>query len=130
MPRFPPSGGLAPGEYSRIIQCPEELNLPQEILRTTYSNCTWQDRLLDKAENIATSQSVDDDFAHLLDTRFPGFPERKTVHDIANQPVDMPITHSSTSRAMTIASLLRSLSLNRRAFLSRREVPGTSCSHL
>jgi len=41
---------------------------------------------------MATSQSVDDDFAHLLDTRFPGFPERKTVHDIANQPVDMPVT--------------------------------------
>jgi hypothetical protein len=35
LPRFTPSGGKAPGEYSRIIQCPEELNLPQEILRTT-----------------------------------------------------------------------------------------------
>ncbi len=92
MPRFTPSGGKAPGEYSRIIQCPEELNLPQEILRTTYSNCTWQDRLLDKAENMATSKYVDDDFVHLLDTRFLGYPERNTVHDIANQPVDMPVT--------------------------------------
>jgi 1,4-alpha-glucan branching enzyme len=92
IPRFTPSGGLAPGEYSRIIQCPEELNLPQEILRTTYSTCTWQDGLLDKAESMATSKYVDDDFAHLLDTRFLGYPERKTVHDIANQPVDMPVT--------------------------------------
>ena len=92
IPRFTPSGGLTPGEYSRIIQCPEELNLPQEILRTTYSNCTWQDGLLDKAENMAASRYVDDDFVHLLDTRFLGYPERKTVHDIANQPVDMPVT--------------------------------------
>ena len=92
MPRFTPSGGSRPGEYSRIIQCPEELNLPQEILRTTYSNCTWQDGLLNKAENMATFKYVDDDFAHLLDTRFIGYPERKTVHDIANQPIDMPVT--------------------------------------
>ncbi len=92
IPRFTPSGGLASGEYSRIIQCPEELNLPQEILRTTYSSCTWQDGLLNKAESMATSRHVDDGFAHLLDTRFLGYPERKTVHDIANQPVDMPVT--------------------------------------
>ncbi len=91
-PRFTPSGGTTPGEYSRIIQCPEELNLPQEILRTTYSNCTWQDGLLNKAQSMATYKYVDDDFAHLLDTRFSGYPERKTVHDIANQPVDMPVT--------------------------------------
>ncbi|HCI78473.1 MAG TPA: hypothetical protein DHW02_02140, partial [Ktedonobacter sp.] len=91
-PRFTPSGGTKPGEYSRIIHCPEELNLPQEILRTTYSNCTWQDGLLDKAESMATSRYVDDDFAHLLDTRFSGYPESKTVHDIHNQPVDMPVT--------------------------------------
>jgi 1,4-alpha-glucan branching enzyme len=92
MPRFTPSGGSLPGEYSRIIQCPEELNLPQEILQTTYSNSTWQDGLLNKAENMATYKYVDDDFVHLLDTRFTGYPEHKTVHDIANQPVDMPVT--------------------------------------
>ena len=92
IPRFTPSGVMAPGEYSRIIQCPEELNLPQDILRTTYSTCTWQDGPLAKAESMATSKYVDDDFVHLLDTRLLGYPERKTVHDIANQPVDMPVT--------------------------------------
>jgi maltooligosyltrehalose trehalohydrolase len=92
MSRFTPSGGLAPGEYSRIIQCPELLNQPQEILRTTYSNCTWQSRLLNKAEDMARYRSVDDDFVHLLDTRFLGYPERKTVQDIAKQPIEMPVT--------------------------------------
>ncbi|HLJ34808.1 MAG TPA: alpha-amylase family glycosyl hydrolase [Ktedonobacteraceae bacterium] len=89
--RFTPSGGTATGEYSRIIQCPEELNLPQEILKTTYSNATWQDALLDKAEDMATNHYVDDAFVHLLDTRFSGYPDTKTVHDIANNPVDMPV---------------------------------------
>ncbi|HYU72385.1 MAG TPA: alpha-amylase family glycosyl hydrolase [Ktedonobacteraceae bacterium] len=89
--RFTPSGGKVQGEYSRIIQCPEELNLPQEILRTTYSNGTWQDGLLNKAENMAQSKFVDDDFAHLLDTRFEGYPDSKTVHDIASKPVEMPV---------------------------------------
>ena len=88
---FTPSGGTKTGEYSRIIQCPEELNLPQEILRTTYSNATWQDALLDKAEDMATKNYVDDAFAHLLDTRYSGYPDTKTVHDIANNPVDMPV---------------------------------------
>jgi maltooligosyltrehalose trehalohydrolase len=90
--RFTPSGGKAGGEYSRIIQCPEELNLPQEILQTTYSTCTWQDGLLSKAESMATSGNVDDAFALQLDTRFMGYPEQKTVHDINGQPVDMPVT--------------------------------------
>ena len=89
--RFTPSGGTATGEFSRIIQCPEELNLPQEILTTTYSNSTWQDALLHKVEDIATNHYVDDAFVHLLDTRYSGYPDTKTVHDIANNPVDMPV---------------------------------------
>jgi maltooligosyltrehalose trehalohydrolase len=89
--RFTPSGGVAPREYSRIIQCPEALNRPQEILRDTYSNSTWQDGLLNKAEDMAQKGYVDDDFVHLLDPRFIGYPDSKTVHDIAGQPVEMPV---------------------------------------
>ena len=89
--RFTPSGGTRPGEYSRVIQVPEALNRPQEILRTTYSSATWQDGLLGKAEDMAQFGYVDDGFAHLLDADFSGYPRTKTVHDIAGQPVDMPV---------------------------------------
>ena len=91
IPRFTPSGGIAPGEYSRIIQCPEALNRPQEILRSTYSNCTWQDGLLNKAEDMAAHHYVDDDFVHQLDTNYMGYPATKTVHDIAGNLVEMPV---------------------------------------
>ena len=89
--RFTPSGGTAAGEYSRIIQVPEALNRPQEILRTTYSNATWQDGLLGKAEDMARFGYVDDAFVHLLDPRFCGYPDTKTVHDAAGNPVEMPV---------------------------------------
>ena len=91
LPRFTPSGGASAGEYSRVIQVPEALNRPQEILRTTYSSATWQDGLLGKAEDMAQFGYVDDGFAHLLDADFSGYPRTKTVHDIAGQPVDMPV---------------------------------------
>lgn len=92
LPRFTPSGGTAPGEYSRVIQVPEALNRPQEALSNTYSTATWQDGLLDKAEDMAsTGCYVDDDFAHLLDASFSGYPATKSVHDIAGDPVDMPV---------------------------------------
>ena len=90
LPRFTPSGGGA-GEYSRVIQVPEALNRPQEILRTTYSTATWQDGLLGKAEDMVRNGYVDDAFAHLLDVDFSGYPRTKTVHDAAGQPVDMPV---------------------------------------
>ncbi|GAC1403355.1 MAG: alpha-amylase family glycosyl hydrolase [Ktedonobacteraceae bacterium] len=91
IPRFTPSGGSAPGEYSRMIQCAEALTQPREILQATYSNGTWQNELLDKVEQMAQFHFVDDDFVHLLDTRFSGYPDTKTVHDIAGNPVDMPV---------------------------------------
>ena len=91
LPRFTPSGGASPGEYSRVIQVPEALNRPQEILRSTYSSATWQDGLLGKAEDMTQSGYVDDGFAHLLDADFSGYPRTKTVHDTAGQPVDMPV---------------------------------------
>ena len=91
IPRFTPAGGVAPAEYSRIIQCPEALGLAKEVLKNTYSNCAWQDDLLNKAESMAQYNYVDDDFVHRLDMRFFGYPETKTVHDIANQAVNMPV---------------------------------------
>ena len=91
IPRFTPSGGTAGGEYSRIIQVPEALNRPQEILQATYSNSTWQDGLLNKAEDMAARGYVDDDFAHLLDASFCGYPSIKTVQDVFGKPVDMPV---------------------------------------
>jgi maltooligosyltrehalose trehalohydrolase len=89
--RFTPSGGTVPGQYSRIIQCPEALNRPQEILRSTYSNCTWQDGLLNRAEWAVQLDRVDDEFAHQLDAGFSGYPSTTTVHDIADSPVEMPV---------------------------------------
>jgi 1,4-alpha-glucan branching enzyme len=87
--RFTPTG--KPGEYSRVIQVPEALNRPQEILRATYSNATWQDNLLGKSEDMAAHGYVDDSFAHLLDTRFSGYPDTKTVQDVNGTPVDRPV---------------------------------------
>ncbi len=89
--RFTPSG--AAGEYSRLIQCPEALNRPQDILKNTYSNGTWQDGLLNMAENMAQSGSVDEHFGHqiILYEDYAGYPTAKTVHDRNGQPVDMPV---------------------------------------
>jgi 1,4-alpha-glucan branching enzyme len=91
IPRFTPSGGTAPGEYSRIIQVAEDLDDPRGILRQSYSIAAWQDELLNKAEAMAQFRFVDDAFAHLLDSRFSGYPLTKTVHDRDGRPVDMPV---------------------------------------
>ncbi|MEH2055586.1 MAG: alpha-amylase family glycosyl hydrolase [Nostoc sp.] len=91
IPRFTPSGGVKNGEYSRIIQVPEALNQPQTILTNTYSNGTWQDGLLNKAEDMAKRNYVDSSFLNQLDTRIIGYPVTKTVQDIIQQPVEMPV---------------------------------------
>ena len=92
IPRFTPSGGVAAGEYSRVIQVPEALNRPQEVLGNTYSSATWQDNLLGKVEDMASNNCyVDDSFALLLDASFSGYPTTKTVHDINGRPVEMPV---------------------------------------
>lgn len=91
MPRFTPSGGGVAGEYSRVIQVPEALTMPQDILRFTYSTGTWQDNLLNKVEDMARSGYVDDGFAHLLDIDFSGYPASKTVHDALGTAIEMPV---------------------------------------
>jgi len=74
------------GDYSRIIQCAENLEAPQAILRETYSNCTWQNGLLDKAEAMAAHNFVDEGFAHLLDPSFSGYPQSRDMNG-ASAPV-------------------------------------------
>jgi 1,4-alpha-glucan branching enzyme len=93
IPRFTPSGGAQPGEYSRIIQAPEALNRPQEILRETYSSAAWQDSLLNKAQDMARYGYVDEAFVRLLDVNWftNNYPLIKTVQDIRQQPVDRPV---------------------------------------
>ena len=56
-----------PSSYSRIIQCAEALWRAPDVLRNTYTNCAWQDDLLDQAEGIAAGAAVTDAFPHLLD---------------------------------------------------------------
>src|SRR5262245_23981507 len=45
--------GSGEGEQPRLIQMAEQLEGPEEILRTTYSNCTWQNRTFDTARAVA-----------------------------------------------------------------------------
>ena len=40
----------------RLIQCAEQLEGPQEILRSTYSNATWQNTTFDAARAVARGQ--------------------------------------------------------------------------
>jgi 1,4-alpha-glucan branching enzyme len=52
------------------------------VLAETYSNCTWQDALLNKAADMAHYRYVDESFAHLLDTRFIGYPDTREVNGV------------------------------------------------
>lgn len=61
--------------FSRIIQCAEHLPDPKGILKGTYSNCCWQNQLMDKAADTAIWRYMHSDFAFLLDTHFSGYPE-------------------------------------------------------
>jgi maltooligosyltrehalose trehalohydrolase len=84
--RFQGAGG-----YSRIIQVAEALGKAKAVLRDTFTSAAWQDELLNKVESMAHFKFVDEDFAHLLDPRFVGYPDTKTVRDLAGNPVDMPV---------------------------------------
>jgi 1,4-alpha-glucan branching enzyme len=63
----------APGR-SKLIQCAEHLPDPIGILSQTYSNCCWQNGLLDRARDMARWNYVDQRIAHLLDPQFIGYP--------------------------------------------------------
>jgi 1,4-alpha-glucan branching enzyme len=59
---------------SRIIQCAEHLPDPVGILSKTYSNCCWQNGLMNRARDMGTWGYVSAEFAHLLDPEFVGYP--------------------------------------------------------
>jgi 1,4-alpha-glucan branching enzyme len=63
----------APGR-SKIIQCAEHLPDPIGILSQTYSNCCWQNGLLDRARDMARWNYLDQRIAHLLDPQLIGYP--------------------------------------------------------
>ncbi len=44
------------GDSTNIIQCAEQLEGPKEILRETYSNCTWQNETLDAVKKVARGE--------------------------------------------------------------------------
>ncbi|MDB5815026.1 MAG: hypothetical protein JWN23_2143 [Rhodocyclales bacterium] len=60
---------------SKIIQCAENLPDPIGIMSQTYSNCAWQNGLLDRARDMAQWRYVSADFAHRLDPDFLGYPQ-------------------------------------------------------
>jgi 1,4-alpha-glucan branching enzyme len=82
---------LHPGSYSRIIQTAEALSLAQTVLAKTYTNAAWQDGLLNKSESMIRGDGADQDFAHLLDANWSGYPQTKAVNDEKGNPVDMPV---------------------------------------
>ena len=66
--------------YQRIIQIAEDLDNPARTMRDTFSSSSWQDHLLNKAENMAEFGYVDDNFGHLLDPYFgEAFPESRSA---------------------------------------------------
>jgi 1,4-alpha-glucan branching enzyme len=78
IPRF-----ADPGGYRRIIQCAEFIDdHPEIVLRQTYSNCTWQDNLLNHAADMAKWGFVDDHFAHLLDPRSLNYPDTREFNGV------------------------------------------------
>lgn len=62
------------GGRSLIIQCAEHLPDPAGILARTYTNCAWQNGLLDAANRAAAEGRAGEDFAHQLDPEFLGYP--------------------------------------------------------
>ncbi|MGQ0604089.1 MAG: alpha-amylase family glycosyl hydrolase [Anaerolineales bacterium] len=69
LPRFDGGNGR-----SKIIQCAEHLPDPTGIMAQTYSNCAWQNGLLDRARDMAHWNYVSEHFAHRLDPELLGFP--------------------------------------------------------
>lgn len=66
---------------SKIVQCAEHLPDPAGIMSQTYSNCAWQNGVLDRARDMARWNYVSQHFAHLLDPEFLGYPNE--YHDPA-----------------------------------------------
>ena len=71
--------GAGQGKPIRLIQCAEQLEGPEEVLQTTYSNSTWQNRTFGAAKAVARG-----DRGNLTDFGFSlglfGYPDRVTVN--------------------------------------------------
>lgn len=72
--------------FSRLIQCAEALNMPQQILKETYSSSTWQDGLLSKVRDMAFYKYVDNKYANLLDPSTSDYPANKDASDAGDKP--------------------------------------------
>jgi 1,4-alpha-glucan branching enzyme len=90
MPRFQSVAG-----YSGLIQVAEDLDDPRGILRQTYTNATWQNDLLNKAEDTLRLEAVDDDLCHILDPLFRGYPNTQIMngHDVRVAPFQYINSH-------------------------------------
>lgn len=73
--RFRPRDGA---DRSLIIQCAENLSDAPGTLATTYTNCAWQNGLLDAAWAFAEGRLALEHLAHQLDPEFVGYPARYT----------------------------------------------------
>ena len=69
-----------PGKPLNLVQMAEQLEDPQGVLRTTYSNSTWQNSTFDAARSVARG-----DRGRLFDLGLQlglfGYPERETTND-------------------------------------------------
>jgi 1,4-alpha-glucan branching enzyme len=68
-----------PGSPIALIQCAEQLEDPTGVLRTTYSNSTWQNQTFDAAKSVARG-----DWGRLTDLGFAfglfGYPEEESTN--------------------------------------------------
>jgi maltooligosyltrehalose trehalohydrolase len=77
--------------YSRIVQCAEALDKSRQVMNETYTNAAWTDDLLRKVEDMIRWNYVDDNFAHILDPLFSGYPASQAVVDSSGNPVQRPV---------------------------------------
>ena len=71
-----------PGKPLNLVQMAEQLEDPQGVLRTTYSNSTWQNSTFDTARSVARG-----DRGRLFDLGLQlglfGYPEQETTNDVS-----------------------------------------------
>jgi maltooligosyltrehalose trehalohydrolase len=68
------------GKPIRLLQCAEQLEGPEEVLQTTYSNSTWQNRTFGAAKAVAHGDRGNlTDFG--LSLGLFGYPDRVNIND-------------------------------------------------
>jgi len=108
--------GAGLGEPLALVQMAEQLEDPEGVLRTTYSNSTWQNRTFDAARSVARG-----DRGRLFDLGMclglSGYPDQETTNGDV-----IPSSRCSTSRTTTTSG---SYATSASAILTR---PETRCS--